>query len=310
MKCPGCHYENPPGALACNLCGEPLRRVRAEFPPEDLSPEKKAFQEKFTRTEVDPLSWMNPSSAPPQAAPGLFKPAETDPKALKYCLICSPLDPVAVEQDRPIRIGRGKFNDLILPLPVISREHARIDWDGLHFLIRDLQSSNGIRVNGVEAKEKALEDRDVIRIGPYDIEFRSYRGRLEDFKREIESKEETEDTKDLDKDEVFGDASTFSGKIGELGLDEVMQMIEFNKKTGTLEVVSGRKKGAYHFRDGQILCGRFEGTEGETAVARGLSLRTGTFSFRADVPPYEPGFRETTSIVLLNAMRRLDELGR
>lgn len=47
-----------------------------------------------------------------------------------------------------ITIGRGDNNSIIINSPKVSRNHARIEWDGAQFLIRDLRSSNGTFVNG------------------------------------------------------------------------------------------------------------------------------------------------------------------
>ena len=45
-------------------------------------------------------------------------------------------------------IGRGRGADLVLAEPTISRAHAAIGWDGRHFFVQDLGSTNGTRVNG------------------------------------------------------------------------------------------------------------------------------------------------------------------
>ncbi len=42
-----------------------------------------------------------------------------------------------------LTIGRGKENDIPLDLPGISRQHARIDFDGQNYSVRDLGSLNG-----------------------------------------------------------------------------------------------------------------------------------------------------------------------
>ncbi len=72
---------------------------------------------------------------------------------------------VAVEADEFV-LGRQPNCDLVLPLPGVSREHAMIERSGLEFVIRDLGSSFGTRVNGIPiAGLKTLSNGDEIEIG-------------------------------------------------------------------------------------------------------------------------------------------------
>jgi Nif-specific regulatory protein len=73
-----------------------------------------------------------------------------------------------------VRIGRGESNDLTLPEWHVSGEHAAIVLAGDHYVVRDLQSTNGTRVvRGGEVldvaqsagREVALHDDDVLLLG-------------------------------------------------------------------------------------------------------------------------------------------------
>jgi hypothetical protein len=44
-------------------------------------------------------------------------------------------------------IGRSAGTDIVLAAPGVSKEHARIQWNGRQWLLRDLRSRNGTRVN-------------------------------------------------------------------------------------------------------------------------------------------------------------------
>jgi DNA-binding NtrC family response regulator len=55
--------------------------------------------------------------------------------------------------------------NLCLPLPSVSRTHARVVWGEDKWLLCDLGSRNGTLVNGVSIRERALEAGDVVRIG-------------------------------------------------------------------------------------------------------------------------------------------------
>ena len=70
--------------------------------------------------------------------------------------------------DRPgVRIGRGEENDVALPGDEISRVHAEIRQQGLVLVIADLDSTNGLFVNGVRTKEAVLTPNGVVRMGEW-----------------------------------------------------------------------------------------------------------------------------------------------
>lgn len=69
-------------------------------------------------------------------------------------------------QGETVQIGRGTMNDIILLEPEVSRQHLRFDWDGTTYLVKDMGSTNGAKVNDVDLSEgKALKSGDIIRIG-------------------------------------------------------------------------------------------------------------------------------------------------
>ena len=71
-----------------------------------------------------------------------------------------------------VTLGRGADNDLVLPSFEVSRLHAVIEYDGQHYLLSDLDSSNGTFLNGRSvARRTALRDCDVIAIGSCRIRF-------------------------------------------------------------------------------------------------------------------------------------------
>jgi pSer/pThr/pTyr-binding forkhead associated (FHA) protein len=64
----------------------------------------------------------------------------------------------------PITIGRKLDNHLVLPDPHVSRRHAEIRLQGGRYMLRDLNSTAGTRVNGQLATEHLLQPGDVITI--------------------------------------------------------------------------------------------------------------------------------------------------
>lgn len=62
-------------------------------------------------------------------------------------------------------IGRTDDNDVVLNHRSISRHHAKIVREGDKFLIMDMQSSNGVRVNGDEYGKSELRKGDKVDLG-------------------------------------------------------------------------------------------------------------------------------------------------
>jgi hypothetical protein len=71
-----------------------------------------------------------------------------------------------------IVIGRSKDCDIRLADPNVSRRHAELRQEGTAYWILDLDSTNGLTVNGRRQKRAKLEHEDKITIGSTDLVFR------------------------------------------------------------------------------------------------------------------------------------------
>jgi hypothetical protein len=69
-------------------------------------------------------------------------------------------------------IGRSKECDIQLADPNVSRRHAEVRQEGASYWIVDLDSTNGIEVNGRRLKRAKLEDGDRVVLGSTEIVFR------------------------------------------------------------------------------------------------------------------------------------------
>jgi len=67
--------------------------------------------------------------------------------------------------ERVITIGRAPDNMIIIDDPSVSSRHAQFELVGDTYRIKDLESTNGTRVNGVPITETALRYDDRIRFG-------------------------------------------------------------------------------------------------------------------------------------------------
>jgi len=69
-----------------------------------------------------------------------------------------------------VTIGRDDGNTIRLPERNVSRRHARLVRDNGFFVIEDLGSSNGVRINGDRiAAPRRIQEGDLIQIGDYDL---------------------------------------------------------------------------------------------------------------------------------------------
>lgn len=70
-----------------------------------------------------------------------------------------------------VRVGRSRECDIVLEDKGISRQHAQIESVDGQWVIRDLQSANGVFVNGKRVQEIALSSGDTVKLGGCSITF-------------------------------------------------------------------------------------------------------------------------------------------
>ena len=68
-------------------------------------------------------------------------------------------------------IGRSRECDIQIDDPSASRRHAEVRQEGTAYWIVDLDSTNGLEVNGRRAKRAKLDTGDKITIGSTDLVF-------------------------------------------------------------------------------------------------------------------------------------------
>jgi adenylate cyclase len=67
-------------------------------------------------------------------------------------------------------IGRRESADIVLRFPNVSGHHCELSLDGGYWTIKDLRSSNGIKVNGSRVTEQKLRPGDKLSIAKHDFE--------------------------------------------------------------------------------------------------------------------------------------------
>lgn len=86
--------------------------------------------------------------------------------------------PIPLAQEELI-LGRKETCDVCLPFRTISGRHCRLKFnrDG-HWYVSDLNSRNGIMVNGVTVAKKKLNPGDILTVGRHEFEV-DYRVKVE-----------------------------------------------------------------------------------------------------------------------------------
>src|SRR4030081_1374117 len=67
--------------------------------------------------------------------------------------------------EHTITVGRMPESNIVLADPNVSRNHAEIRPQGIGYVVIDLDSTNGTRINGVRVKEQELADGDELSFG-------------------------------------------------------------------------------------------------------------------------------------------------
>src|SRR5690606_27702557 len=71
-----------------------------------------------------------------------------------------------------VLLGRSRHNDVCLPSPYLGRHHAVIVGTPEGYYVVDLNSLNGLKVNGRPTARAILSDQDVLTLGPFRIKVR------------------------------------------------------------------------------------------------------------------------------------------
>lgn len=103
-------------------------------------------------------------------------------------------------------------------------------------------------------------------------------------------------------DEVHG----FEGNLADLSLAEVIQLLNLNQRSGSLQL-DASEKGEIIFQGGQMLFGKFGSLMGEDAVYEVVPQKRGTFRFVPGEKQTDRNITGSTMNVLIEACRQADE---
>jgi pSer/pThr/pTyr-binding forkhead associated (FHA) protein len=215
----------------------------------------------------------------------------------KHLLVRIGATPLELEPGKVVTIGRNADCTLPVPSTRVSRVHAEIRWKDGRPVIADKGSANGTFVGGKPiAGDHSLAPGDEIEIGPFLCVYR-----LEDPAKLAIPETVIGGRTMVDAGDLLG------GQIGENGIAEVLQQIEFNKKTGTLIVFSSKGQGWATFEDGLPRAAEAGKSRDAEAAFFLLGLRAGRFSFTSELRTTERRMKGTITGLLLEWGRRADE---
>ncbi len=98
----------------------------------------------------------------------------------------------------------------------------------------------------------------------------------------------------------------FEGSLADLSLVELIQLLNLNKRSGTLEI-SNQHQGKIIFKDGNIIFAWMEKFTGEQAINKMVAITEGVFKFEPVIELKEENVHGSTMNILLEACRLMDE---
>lgn len=101
-----------------------------------------------------------------------------------------------------------------------------------------------------------------------------------------------------------------SGSLTEMALPDVVQILFHGRKSGRLSISASGKEGEILFNEGHIFEAKFGEVENELAFYEMLSLVEGDFELDPSFQPSERKIEMNPESLLLEGMRRLDEVAR
>jgi len=100
------------------------------------------------------------------------------------------------------------------------------------------------------------------------------------------------------------------GRLAHMSLPDILQFLHMNRKHGELKVGSGAGRASVFIRDGEIQNALLNGIEGEKALYRMLGWEDGRFEFVPGRVGAARKMRTSTSGLLMEGMRQIDEYNR
>jgi DNA-binding response OmpR family regulator len=103
------------------------------------------------------------------------------------------------------------------------------------------------------------------------------------------------------------DSKEIEGRLSQMSLADLLQILHLNKKEGELKIKSGDSVGTIYLKKGNVYNAVLNETEKEKALYRLLAWNEGTFSFHPQVIQTSQRIQSSTGNLLMEGMRQIDE---
>lgn len=231
-------------------------------------------------------------------------------KETLHYLISPSGEPVRLEKGKRFFVGRAEGNNITINDSLSSRWHLEIWWDGNNFIVQDLDSSNGTKLNGNDIKSGKLKDNDKIEVGLHSFVY-----------REVETDEEVEKTRSTvviehrqQETQQFASVKSclppendFSGVLSTVCIGDLCQLLSMSKRSGLLLVQLPEGKAMVYFVGGEVIQAEYANLLGDKAMLKILSEEEGHFSFKSGQKPLDKNVVSKLPHLLLESARLKDE---
>ncbi|HZR11255.1 MAG TPA: DUF4388 domain-containing protein [Myxococcales bacterium] len=218
-------------------------------------------------------------------------------------------------QTGEVVIGRSSELDLVLVEDMVSRKHAKVTLGPVGVSIADLGSTNGTFVNGEKVRRAELKEGDRILIGTNILKLVAVspaQGAPVTAKAAQQNLEKTAAAQE----QKQGGRSAVQGRLEEVPLVDLLQLLGTSKKTGAI-VIRGYRGGRVHLRAGKVVSAVIDADPTlppKKALFRMVAWTQGAFEFapqEGDLLAAMPNeIAETTEQLVMQAVQQADQLAR
>ncbi len=212
-------------------------------------------------------------------------------------------------------IGRSSELDLVLVEDMVSRKHAKVTLGAAGISIADLGSTNGTFVNGEKVRRAQLKEGDRILIGTNILKLVAV-ARGQGAPVNAKAAQQNLEATAAAQDKKQGGRSAVQGRLEEVPLVDLLQLLGTSKKTGAI-VIRGYRSGRVHLRAGKVVSAVIDADPTlppKKALFRMVAWTQGAFEFapqEGDLLAAMPNeIVETTEQLVMQAVQQADELAR
>jgi hypothetical protein len=211
-------------------------------------------------------------------------------------------------------IGRSSELDMVLIEDMVSRKHAKLTLSPGYIAIADLGSTNGTFVNGEKVRRAQLKEGDRILIGTSILKLVAV-ARQATAAMDARAAQQHLERTAAAQEKRQGGRSAVQGRLEEVPLVDLLQLLSTSKKTGAI-VVKGYRAGRVHLRAGKVVSAVIDADptlSPKKALYRMVSWSQGGFEFvpqEGELPPMPDEITEATEHVIMEALQQADELSR